>query len=281
MSRDLQPYLLYQWARFGALSIPQALHLAEGKCRRSSLYRELKRLVRRDLIYPLLNPATNTRGYYATPEGRREVFGDVEPMIPGVKTPELDHSLEVSQVLIDLCRFENVTGIIGPYELSATGWRAFARDRFPDGAFRLTQDGQHYEIAVEVESTVRSGDRIEKILENYREAFKTPCSGVLFVTSGVTNRNRYMKAIAQMPEDFQKRVRVTQGVGSEHLAAEAYGALRTSSDKIWDLTRTESMDGFTYSPSRVEILLSQQRVKTSDFDEVGQTSLAADVSSDV
>ena len=74
--KDYGPYLLLQIARFGALTVPQMLRVCEGKCKRSSMYWALGELVEGHFVYPILNPASRARAYYATKEGREYVLGD-------------------------------------------------------------------------------------------------------------------------------------------------------------------------------------------------------------
>ena len=103
------PYLLYQIARFGALSVPQMIEVCQGRCARSSLYRALDELTSGRFVYPILNPASKTRAYYATKEGCEYVFGKSAKSSTAIKAAEVDHTIICAEVLLELCRRENVT----------------------------------------------------------------------------------------------------------------------------------------------------------------------------
>lgn len=257
--KNYAPYLMFQIARFGALTVPQMQKLCQGKCRRSSLYRALSELEKGDYVYPLLNPASRTRAYYATKEGREYVFGEEVTCATGIRTQDLDHTLQCAEILMSLCHFENVTGVSTPFEMSPPEIRSFCHERVPDGVFRLTQGGRNYELALELESSVRNRGRIAETLNRYWQTFKygMPCTGVLIVAMDNTIFNMYTKAIAAMPDEFQTRVRLLNGPSLGELSTEAYGSRLESASTAWDLTRTTSMDEIVYSPNKTEVLIKQ------------------------
>lgn len=270
--RNYAPYLLYQIARFGALSVPQMLKICEGKCKRSSLYRTLSKLVEGDYVYPILNPASRTRAYYATMEGRRYVFGDHVALTSGVKTAELDHAIQCAEILLELCQYERVTGISTQYEMSMDEVKRFCHERVPDGIFQLTQDGHHFELALEVESSVRNSARINEVLARYWQTFKygMPCSGLLIVAMSKSVFGMYAKAIQAMPMEFQTRVRLIQGPGLEELKTEVYGQKLGGLARCLDLTRTLSIGEIQYMPVKTEVFLAQTTPYTPQKPLLGQ-----------
>ncbi len=262
--KNYRSYLLYQMARFGALTVPQILRICEGKCRKSTMYRTLSELVKGDYVYPILNPASRTRAYYATQEGREYILGKHEPLTTGVRTRELDHTILCAEILMELSQYENVTGISTHFEMSADEVKHFCHERIPDGVFRLTQAGQHYELALEVESTVRNMERITHVLERYWQTFKfgMPCSGLLVVAMDATIFGMYSKAIQLRPDEFQARVRLVQGAGLLGIRPEAYGLKVKALSSCLDLIRTTSMGELSYTPMKTNVFLSQTSCQT-------------------
>ena len=253
------PYLLYQVARFGALTIPQLLKVCEGKCKRSSLYRSLRKLINEDFIYPILNPATSTRAYYATAEGRRYAFGNDQLLTAGVKPAELDHTVLCAEILMSLSTYENVTGVATHFELGSDEFKRFCHGRIPDGIIQLTQGTESYELAVELESSNRSASRVADVLNHYWETFRKgyECSGLLVVAMTPAIAAMYSKAVAQMPSEFQSRVRILEGLGLQGLNHEAFGRSNQSISRCLDLSRTSCLGTIQYSPTKTDIYLSQ------------------------
>ena len=269
------PYLLYQIARFGALKVPQMMQICEGKCSRSAIYRTLDVLCEGDYVYPLTCPASRIRAYYATKEGREFTFGDDHAVTTGVRTKELKHTGLCTDILLDLCRYENVTGISTHFEMSADEIRQFCHERIPDGIFRLTQEGRHYEMALEVESTVRNSTRVADVLARYWQTFKygMPCTGLLVVAMDKTIYGMYTKAIQAMPPEFQSRVRLVLGMDLEGLPPEAYGQKTAAIQRCLQLSRTLSQEEITYTPVKSRILLSKSTVQNPHIEGSGQQQL--------
>ncbi len=253
--RNYAPYLMYQLARFGALTVPQMLRICDGVCKRSSLYRALSELVDGKYVYPILNPASRTRGYYATKEGREWVQGTERQLTAGVRTQELDHTILCAEFLLDLCQFENIVGVATPFELGPDEIAQFCHERVPDGIFRLRQDGEHFEIALEVESSRRNNGRVAEVLGRYWSTFKhrMPCSGVLIAALDPTIYGMYSRSIATMPPEFQERVRLVRGDVLGTLRSEAYGQQTYGLRRCLDFTRTQSLDGIAYTPIKLEV----------------------------
>lgn len=268
--KSYAPYLLYQVARFGALTVPQILQVCEGKCRRSSLYRALGELVDGDFVYPILNPASRTRAYYATPDGRQQVFGTEQPLTAGVKPAELDHTITCADVLMKLCKFENVTGVATHFELSQEDFKRFCHERIPDGIIQLTQEGQSYELAVEVETSNRNASRVEQVLSHYWDTFRKgyECSGLLLIAVTRPIATMYRTALAQMPEEFQNRVRLLEGTDLQGLNQEAFGSPTANLSRCLDLARTSFHDEIKYSSTKSEIYLSQNLPKPRKDEDV-------------
>ncbi len=252
------PYLLYQVGRFGALNARQMLRICDGKCKRSSLYRTINELLKDKSLYHILNRSSGVSGYYLSKEAREFVFGADHKTNYGARACDLDHTFLCADILMELCRYQNVTGIASPFELSPEDLARFCHDRTPDGLFRLTQDGQHFEMALEVERIQKDATRVRAILERYWQTFKygMECKGLLIVAMSATIHGMYTDLIREMPEEFQNRVRVVEGVGLLGLRAEAYGERTSGIHRCLDLNRTKFHDDVTYSPVKTNIYLS-------------------------
>ena len=257
--RTYAPYLLYQIARFGALTVPQMLRVCDGMCARSSLYRALGELVDGKFVYPILNPATRTRAYYATPDGKESVFGAELTSAAVVRARDLDHTILCAEVLLELGHYENVTGITTEFEICTEEIKRFCFERIPDGIIRLSQNGEHFELAVEVESSVRNSTRISQVLENYWQTFRRgmECYGLLVVAITPTVFQMYTRAISKMPPEFQSRVKLLEGQGLLGIRPEAFGIRLKGRPSCLDLTRTTFLEEVTYSPMKSGLFLAQ------------------------
>ena len=258
------PYLLFQIARFGALTVPQMLHLCQGKCKRSSLYRALDELVDGGFVYPILNAATRTRGYYATLDGRRFVFGKSHPLTTGVKAYELDHTIKTADILLKLSQYSNVTGIATHFELNPEDIKRFCHNRIPDGILRLTQNGQHFELAVEVEASIKDTPRVKDVLESYHQSVKRglECKGVLIVTMDSKVHSSYTKAIESLPSEFQPKVKLLFGKELSGIRTEAFGELSNGVPSSWELIRTSSQAGTEYASIKSTLYLLETPCET-------------------
>lgn len=243
-------YLIYQITRFGALTVEQMIRLCDGKATRSSIYRTLKKLKEADFVASVNDPNSEVRAYYATKEGREYALGEHTVLTPGTRPREINHTLACAEALLRISRHENISGISTSFELDAEEIKTFCHDRIPDGLFRLTQNGQHFELALEIESTSRSADRVRHLLNSYWTTFRSgmPCAGLVIAATTSTIFNLYSKLIAEMPEEFRTRVRLHQGIGFKDINTMAYGQIIPSLPKCWDQRGTLSKGSLSYSP---------------------------------
>jgi hypothetical protein len=257
--RNYAPFLLYQVARFGALTIPQMLAICDGKCKKSALYVSVKELVDAKLLLPILNGATRTRAYYATKEGRRTVLGSDFPAPSGIRASELDHTVGAAQVLLELCRYENVTGIAAPYEMRPEEIARFCYERVPDGIVRLTQDGDDFELAVELETSVKATDNVQSVLDRYWQTIRRQmeCYGVLIVGTSPEILRRYTHALSKMPPEFGERVKLLGDIGLKDINPKAFGQKTKAISDVVEITRTSSTGEIRYSPVKSELFLAQ------------------------
>src|SRR5689334_19187398 len=103
-------YLLHQQARFGALRVDQMLRICEGKCKISALYKAIKRLGDLKFLSLMMDMDSRARAYYPTTLGKKAVFGNDYRGASGIRSDELGHTLDVTDVLLELCSRENITG---------------------------------------------------------------------------------------------------------------------------------------------------------------------------
>ena len=259
MKNDYAPYLLYQVARFGALTFPQMQQICHGKCKRSALYTTIASLKKARLLSKIENDASGTRAYFATKEGRSFVFGPHFPAPSGIRASELDHTIGAAQVIMDLSQYENVTGIAMPFEMRPEELSKFCYNRVPDGILRLTQGDQNFELAVELETSVKATDGVRSVLERYWQSVRRgmECYGVLIVATSPQILQRYTHALKQMPAEFSERVKLLEGIGLNGINPQAFGEKNKAIPRVLELTRTESMDEITYTSVKSELFLAQ------------------------
>lgn len=252
------PYLLYQTSRFGALSIPQMLMVCQGMCKTSSLYRAVKILVDDKLMHLMVNGATRTRAYHATANGREMVLGTRKGMAASLRAVELDHTVDVASVLLELCHHENVAGIATPFEMSLEEVRRFCHERIPDGIVRVKKGDRYFEYAVEVERTKRNYSRVNEVLDRYLQTFRRgmECVGLLIVTLDPEITARYRQALEKMPEEFRTRVRLLEGIGLAGLNLDAFGPRAQSQLSTLEFSRKSCPEGPQYSSVKSGILLA-------------------------
>lgn len=256
--KDYTPFLLYQIARFGALTVPQMLEVCQGKCKKSALYRTLAILVENKRVLPLLSPETRTRVYYATREGRRSVFGSELPGTVGIKVTEIDHTVAVTNTLFELSRYTNVTGVATPFEMHPDEIRKFCYERVPDGIVRVTQNGSDFEFAVEFEASVKATDRARDVLNRYWQTFRRSmeCKGVLIVAASPLILRRYQRALQELPPECSERIRLLEGIGLNGINPMAFGKREKAISTVLELTRNSDTGFLRYTPVKSEHFLA-------------------------
>lgn len=244
------PYLLYQIARFGSLTIREIRALCEGIHAKTNIYAALKALVEAKLIVRLAHPNVDSPVYQPTPAGVRSTLGETQDHTRPARASDADHSLRVAQTLIALSRYENTTGFATEYEAPLEQWRQFSRSKVPDGAIQVTRGDLIYELAVEVEVTPKNWAKSEDFLNKYEDAFAhdASCSGVILVCDEDDILNHYQTLLKRKGEQLSKRFLVIRGPEVPTLNPSLYGEPWKIPGICANQRRASFSDGIRYLP---------------------------------
>ena len=244
------PYLLYQVARFGALRSTEIEALCEGRCGKSVMYENIGELLHCRYIERFCHPEISRTAYRATRSGIKAAFGLDSDELPKFRDLDTKHALRVAQTLINLARFENVSGIATELELPRDSLQAFSHSKIPDGIIQVTRGGATYEIAIEVEATPKTAQRCEEFLDKYQQAFlrSAYCSGVIVVCDANDIYERYSNHLEKRDESVRSRVLLVRGPGLESLNPTVYGPPRKKPGKCGELRRSHFGHAISYFP---------------------------------
>jgi hypothetical protein len=248
--KTFAPYLLHQLVRFGALTIPQLLVLCTGKAARSSLYRVLNELIDTRCIIPVLHPTKRIRCYVPTPLGVSIALGESRPRAVGFRLNDLEHTVMAAQVLMRLSQHGYVSGVATQYEIDPDDIKQFCHHRIPDGILELTRGGHRFELAVEVETTLRNKLRISEVIERYDQSFKRglSCSGLIVVSNTPAIHAAYEAALAKCSKPTEEKVLLLLGPELRDLNPQYFGQYNEGPSPSWEKTRSLSQDQAEYVP---------------------------------
>ncbi|MGK5083425.1 hypothetical protein WDW37_08960 [Bdellovibrionota bacterium FG-1] len=243
-------YLLYQVSRFGVLRTTELESLCADKCGKTILYANLKELIQHRYIERFCHPEIYRTAYRATPIGVKSAFGRDSVELPRFRDLESKHALRVAQTLINLARFENVSGFATALELPDESMRKFSHPKVPDGIIQLSRGNASYEVAIEVEVTPKTNQRCDDFLDKYQEAFlhSSYCSGVIVVCDANDIYDRYSTHLEKRDESFKDRVLLIRGPGLESLNPVIYGTPRNNPGKCGELRRSHFGAVISYFP---------------------------------
>ena len=204
--------------RFGALRVSQLEALCHGRLKKRSIYWNLEALIADGLVDYFATAGRQHTGYMGTVQGLKMYLGEDQPVTKSPRLCDINHTLVCAETLIELCHRNNIEKIETEYEMSTKALDGVLFDRMPDAMVTLRQGKYAYKIAVEVETSQKNKTRVEDIIFNYRKSFeaKLSCAGVIIVACGLGIHKAYVAAIAQLPEDLQKKFvlfRSTQLIG--------------------------------------------------------------------
>lgn len=247
-------FVLFQIARFGFLRPEHLAELCLGRARKSRIYQSLRTLHRLRLVQGQWLPATNRPVYGITKLGAQFVaqFVDRESYrLPTLN--EARHQLRVAETLTELARYEYVTGFATENELSKGEIWCATRTRRPDAVFQVEREGKTFEIALEVETSHKSRDRVLAIIEKYRHAFANGafCKGVFVVCDTPGIHRSYLEELKELDPDLQKKIVVLLGPKVPMLRSDLYGNPYKNPGKCAEKARTVFKGQFEpirYSP---------------------------------
>jgi hypothetical protein len=244
------PFLSLQLARFGALTIPQMIGLCQGSCQKSTLYRTIGQWTKQGLLRRITHPVKSIIAYAATPALYALVYGSEHQRRIGIRETELSHSLFFSDVMIELSQYANVSGLASEYEIEPEEARQFCHGRNPDGIIQLTNEGSSFEFAVEVETSRKSTEKMERILAAYKSTFfrNMRCVGTIIVAEDPSILARYQKQIAELPAEIEERILVVNLQGLRALKTDLFGERLTQPGQSLELIRNSSQGTIHYTP---------------------------------
>jgi hypothetical protein len=262
------PYLLYQIARFGSLTMREIAQLTEERFGRTNVYDGLKAMLHSKLIVRLAYSNASSTVYQATDSGRSASLGQALDHTRSGRVADVTHSIRAAQTLIALSRYEYVTGFGTEFEIPLEQWREFSRSKVPDGVIQVTRDNLSYELAVEVEVTPKTWTRSEDFVTKYQEAFdqKARCSGVILVCDEQDIFDRYQTLLQKKGESIAKRFLVIRGPELPALNRRLYGEVRKKPGFCADKRRASSGGENQYLPMKFALQKNSATQQAPDKD---------------
>ncbi len=242
--------ILTQVNRFGALRFIQLQKLCGSHAVRSTIYKHLKYLVNDGLATHVFHPGRGILGYGSTTDGLKLALG-VEKEIPkSNRDRDLYHTFMCTETFIELFHYAWVHGIATEFELDKNDLDGILFHRVPDGLIFVRQTHGDFDLAVEVEASPKSKDRIREMVLSYREVFesKLQCASVIIVACTKLIYDRYLAEIEKLPKDLQKNFMLFNSPKLVGLKTTVFGERRQRITNRVDFMRTLSTEGPIYIP---------------------------------
>jgi len=262
------PLFLSLFIKFQVLTVTQLRSFLGQKCSRPRIYEHLKDLLNWGYVERVAHPQEGLIVYRATPKLLREVLGQTEEKILNLRMNDLKHTLACGSVANSLMRYSFVSGLSLEHELGTDELKNFCQDRKPDGIVQITRGETQYELAIELETTLKALNRIEKILSAYQNTFESKkylCAGVMIITPQMTAFETYRRTLEKMPTPFQNRIILQSDLELSSLNPKYFGAqLDRALDNPYSppyKTRTLSGGVVRYLPMKTTEAISRDRIK--------------------
>jgi hypothetical protein len=196
------------------------------------------------------HPSKRCSAYRITRDGFDAVFGKESGCIRTPAEKKLNHTLQVAEAVIELSRYESVSGFATEFELSKEHLQLFSYSKAPDAIIQLTRDGHRYEVALEVELHPKSDSRVDDFLSKYQKAFEQGalCRGVILVCHRQGAFVQFRNALEKGPSSLSDRFLIIHGPTLPRLNSEVYGERRKHPGICAEKERTISGGGFQYLP---------------------------------
>lgn len=236
--------------RFGALRFVQLEKICQGHAKRATLYKYLRHLMDEGLVEHVYHPTSALLGYAGTKEGLRRALG-VEKEIPKTnRQTDLYHTITCTETFIELLHYDWVHGVATEFELAKRDLDGVLFSRIPDGLVCVRQSHGDFELAVEVETSAKSMERIREIVLSYREVLEArlQCAAVIIVACTKLIYGRYRAEIEKQPEDLRKKFMLFDSPRLVGLKASVFGERRQAMTNRVDFLRTLSTEGPVYIP---------------------------------
>lgn len=233
-------FLAYQIARFGVLSVPEMELICTGKCGRTSIHRILDKLREEQLIKRILKRGEIQFNFEATPELYAFLYSEHYKRNTGFGDRLMFHTRAVTNTMITLSRYSFVTGIATEFEIDSKDIAEFCFNRTPDAIVKISNGTGSFTLAVEVERTRRSFERILDMLTKYNYTFqeKMPCDGLLIVTDDKAVCKAYKAMIAKHFPRIEERTLVLTPKELTTLNPKIYGEYNSSPQNSLEKTAT-------------------------------------------
>lgn len=198
------------FAKFGVLTKDEVrIGVGYGlKNRQANRY--LARMLALGYIRRRHHPEKWIFAYEATEKLYRELSPEADVNLPPLRERDIVHRLACSHALLSLCKREFVSGVAMEHELRPQDLEKFCIERIPDGIVQVTQAGHPpFEMALEVETSEKSMERVEKILKNYEKTIlgkRHYCQGLLLVVTPERGLDVYRKQLERGSPVFRGRV---------------------------------------------------------------------------
>ena len=243
-------YILHQIAKFGALTIHQLEKLCLGRCSRATIYRNLNNLIQAGCVMRVSHPLKITFAFAATSTGFKAIYSVPEKDVPALPLQELSHTLACADAMLSLALYSNVSSIVTEREVHRGDFKEFSFFRIPDGIVEIKSDTVHCELAIEVETSSKSSERIREILLNYEKTFEKdmPCRGVIFVIPKNDVFNRYQSILEDLQKRSREKILLSRDISLPNLKESLFGKRLPDVRKACEKVRTDSQGVISYIP---------------------------------
>ncbi len=261
--------------RFRAVTLDQLKAMTQPYVTKSTFFAVKSYLETHSYINRIFLPEHRTWVCAPTQKGLERVYpDDYRPSLDKLREIDLVHQVSVTESLWQLACHEQVTGLAVEHELNPKTLARFSHGRRPDGIIRLGYGADAFEVAVEVEFSLKSKDRIEEILSRYERTIQNQyhCKGVIFVILSPTAYKTYTAARANLDPAVLPAIRLLDDKRVQNLDPNVYGARRNQPGFDLGLIRTETDGAIEYSSMR-----STFQVRSDDdplVDQWGQSGIA-------
>lgn len=218
-------FLLQAITRLVILAPSQITKICKKVAAPSTVWWAQKWLIKHKYIARVPHPFRGSFGYTPTDLAFPIVYGRGDRRIIQPRDTDLFHAIHCAEAIINLCKYENVTGFATEYELDKESLESFIHGRRPDAIIQISKDTQSFEIALEVEMTLKTIDRIEKILSAYQKTFEKNlfCQGVIIVAGRDDVYQCYSEQLSKWPEEFGNKILLTKDFELKTLKQNIYG----------------------------------------------------------
>ncbi len=194
--------------KLGAVSFKQLHRIFNSDFHRVHLYRLLNGLMKKGYIKRVSLPLRIQGAFIATDAGRQIVYGKMSLRDFNTKEQELYHTLAVGNAVIEFSQYSNIKNITVEHELGSAQLNELIVDRRPDAILTVSKNNIATKIALEVELSRKTEERIEKILAAYDVSFSSNlhCKGVVIVVYPNDTYKLYSRLLLKRSKELREKV---------------------------------------------------------------------------